>query len=103
MVTAVAFKMGRRQAGPSRTGGNEGAYLNRSVTDEQRRRRPIFNATLRAAAGWLFFRVARSLRIDLDMLVAPPASLREALRAGRALKNSQLTCGDVIIICETVL
>jgi hypothetical protein len=53
-------------------------------------RRPIFNATLRAAAGWLFFRVARSLRIDLDMLVA------------RALKNSQLTCGDVIIICETV-
>jgi hypothetical protein len=44
----------------------------------------------RAAAGWLFFRVARSLRIDLDMLVA------------RALKNSQLTCGDVIIICETV-
>jgi len=31
---------------------------------------PIFNATLRAAAGWLFFRVARSLRIDLDMLVA---------------------------------
>src|SRR4030088_2985262 len=66
----------------------EGAYLNRSVTDEQRSRRPIFNATLRAAAGWLFFRVARSLRIDLDMLVA------------RALKNSQLTCGDVIIICE---
>ena len=32
----------------------------------------------RAAAGWLFFRVARSLRINLDMLVA------------RALKNSQL-------------
>ena len=42
----------------------EGAYLNRYVTDEQRRRRPIFNATLRAVAGWLFFRVARSLRID---------------------------------------
>jgi hypothetical protein len=30
------------------------------VTDEQRSSRPIFNATLRAAAGWLFFRVARS-------------------------------------------
>jgi len=86
----VAFKMGRRQGGPSRTGGKEGAYLNRYVTDEQRSRRPIFNATLRAAAGWLFFRVARSLRINLNMLVA------------RALKNSQLTCGDVIIICETV-
>jgi len=43
-----------------------------------------------AAAGWLFFRVARSLRINLDMLVA------------RALKNSQLTCGDVTTICKTV-
>jgi hypothetical protein len=79
----VAFKMGRRQ-------GTRGGRISESyVTDEQRRRRPIFNATLRAAAGWLFFRVARSLRISLDMLVA------------RALKNSQLTCGDVIIICET--
>src|SRR5215468_5183126 len=57
----------------------EGAYLERYVTDEQRSRRPIFIATLRAAASWLFFRVARSSRIDLDMLVA------------RALKNSQLT------------
>src|SRR5271154_3029354 len=38
----------------------EGAYLNRYVTDEQRRRRPIFNATLRAAASWLVFRGARS-------------------------------------------
>jgi hypothetical protein len=28
------------------------------VTDEQRSSRPIFNATLRAAASWLFFRVA---------------------------------------------
>jgi hypothetical protein len=39
-------------------------------------------ATLWAAASWLFFRVTRSLRIDSDMLVA------------RALKNSQLTCGE---------
>jgi hypothetical protein len=54
----------------------------RDVTDEQRSRRPIFIATLWAAASWLFFRVARSSRIDLDMIVA------------RALKNSQLTCGD---------
>jgi hypothetical protein len=81
--------------------------------DKQRGRRPIFNATLRAAAGWLFFRVARSLRINLDMLVAPPASppetlrvtmwagLREALRAGRALKNSQLTGGQMPATYET--
>jgi hypothetical protein len=56
--------------------------VGRDVTDEQRSRRPIFIATLWAAASWLFFRVARSLRIDLDMLVA------------HALKNSQLTCGE---------
>jgi ABC-type sugar transport system substrate-binding protein len=53
----VAFKMGRRQ------GARRGAYLNRYVTDEQRGRRPIFNATLRAGASWLFFRVARSTRM----------------------------------------
>src|SRR5271166_6918516 len=41
----------------------EGAYLNRYVTDEQRGRPPIFNATLRAAVGWLFFCVARSTRM----------------------------------------
>ena len=60
----------------------EGAYPERYVTDEQRGRRPIFIATLLAAANWPFFRVARSSRIDLDMLVA------------RALKNGQLTCGE---------
>jgi hypothetical protein len=41
----------------------EGAYLKRYVTDEQRGRRPIFNATLRAGASWLFFCVARSTRL----------------------------------------
>jgi hypothetical protein len=69
----VAIKMGRRQ------GARSGAYRNPYATDEQRSRRPIFIATLRAAASWLFFHVARSLRIDLDTLVA------------RVLKNSQLT------------
>jgi hypothetical protein len=68
-MALVAIKMRRRQ------GARSGAYLNRYVTDEQRGRRPIFIATLRAAAGWLLFRVARSLRINQDMLVV------------RALKN----------------
>jgi hypothetical protein len=72
----VAIKIGRRQ------GARSGAYLNRYVTDEQRSRRTIFIATLRAVASWLFFRVAHSSRIDSDMLVA------------RALKNSQLTDGE---------
>jgi len=80
----VAIKMGRRQRARS------GAYLNGYATNEQRSRRPIFIATLWAAASWPFFGVARSLRIPLDMLVA------------RALKNGQLTCGDVTMICEAV-
>jgi hypothetical protein len=72
----VAIKMGRRQ------GARSGAYLNRYVTDEQRGRRPIFIATLRAVFSRPFFRVAHSSRIDSDMLVV------------RALKNSLLTDGE---------
>jgi hypothetical protein len=79
----VAIKMGRRQ------GTRSGAYLNRYVTDEQRSRRPIFIATLRAVVSWLFFGVAHSLRINSDMLVA------------RALKNSQLTDGESHVIYGT--
>jgi len=59
------------------------------VTEKQRSRRPIFIATLRAVAGWLFFRVTHSSRINADMLVA------------RALKNSQLTCGESYAISGT--
>jgi hypothetical protein len=70
----VAIKMGRRQGGPSRTGGGSlasrtilrccrsgspaGIKMGRDVTDEQRGHRPIFIATLRAGASWLFFCVA---------------------------------------------
>ena len=79
----VAIKMGRRQ------GARSGAYLNRYVTDEQRGRRPIFIATLRAVASWLFFCVALSLRINSDMLVV------------RALKNGQLTDGESHVIYGT--
>ena len=50
--------MGRRQ------GARRARILMRYVTDEQRSRLPILIATLWAAASWLFFRVARSLRID---------------------------------------
>jgi len=103
MVTSLCSKWAVGKA--VRAGLAEGGRISESIRNRSGSRRTIFNATLRAAAGWLFFRVARSLRIDLDMLVAPPASLREALRAGRALKNSQLTrrlADDVIIICETV-
>jgi hypothetical protein len=72
------IKMGRRQGGPSRTGGRRehpapfyapiwfspaGTKMVRDVTDEQRSRRPIFITTLWAGASWLFFRVARSTRM----------------------------------------
>ena len=43
---------------------------------------PFSAQPFRALASWLFFGVARSLRINSDMLVA------------RALKNRQLTDGE---------
>ena len=63
----------------------EGAYLNRYVTDEQRSRRPIFIATLWAGASWLFFRVARSTRMTQiwalrSRLEKQPTDLRRSSR-----------------------
>jgi len=50
--------------------------LVRDVTDEQRSRRPIFNATLRAAVSWLFFlRRGGSTRMNPDMGALPPVRL----------------------------
>jgi hypothetical protein len=93
MVTSSRSKWA---ADPAAAGREEGAYLDRYVTDEQRSRRPIFIATLRAVASWWFFRVAHSLRINSDMLVASASAARTAL------KNSQLAGGDATIVCETV-
>jgi hypothetical protein len=96
----VAMKMGRRQgarSGASRstfyipgTLGLEGSMeVGRDVTDEQRRRRPIFIATHRAGASWPFFRVALSARmIQIWALI-------------RALKNSQPTSGKTYVISGT--
>jgi hypothetical protein len=52
-------------------------------------------ATLRAVASWLFFGVARSLRITSDMLVVSASAARTAL------KNSQLTDGESHVIYGT--
>jgi hypothetical protein len=71
-------------AGPSAAGREDGAYLDRYVTDEQLSRRPIFIATLRAVASWLFSGLAHSSRTNLDMLVVKASAARTAL------KNSQL-------------
>jgi hypothetical protein len=54
----------------------EGAYLNRYVTDEQRSRPPIFIATLRAGASWLFFlRRGGSTRMTQIGTLLPPVRL----------------------------
>jgi hypothetical protein len=87
----VAIKMGRRQgarSGASRTTfytpgtlGLEGSMkVVRDVTDEQRRRRPIFIATLRAGASWPFFCVALSAR---------PAPFLHRLRNGHTSKRQK--------------
>jgi hypothetical protein len=69
-VAVVAMKMGR-----CRTRGAEHICTDTRPRDS---RRPIFIATLRAVVSRPLFRVARSLRINSDMLVA------------RALKNNLL-------------
>jgi hypothetical protein len=79
----VAIKMGRRQDARS------GAYQKRYVTDEQRSRRPVFIATLRAAAVGCF-----------SALLAPHVSIFDMLVA-RALKNNQLTSGESHAISGT--
>ena len=72
----VAIKMGRRQ------GARSGAYLNGYVIDPAGAGQPPAHFHRNPPGRWLrrggFFRVARSLRINSDMLLAP------------ALKNSQL-------------
>ena len=105
-LSFVAFKMGRLRGGPSRTGAR-GAYLDRYVTEEQRSSRPIFKATLRAAAGWLFFRVARSTVIiqraalyrqsGSDRLEKQPTDLRRRhhyMRDGALVSSSSTTSID---------
>jgi hypothetical protein len=77
----VAFKMGRRQGGPSRTGGR--GRISKAIGNRRATQPPAHFQRNPPGRGRLaVFRVACSLRIDLNMLVA------------RALKNSQLTCGE---------
>jgi hypothetical protein len=75
MVTSLRSKGAAGKA--VRAGLALGGRISESIRNPSGSRRPIFNATLRAAAGWLFSALL-SLRFNLDMLVA------------RALKNSQL-------------
>src|SRR4029077_11205780 len=61
------------------------------VTDEERSRRSIFIATPRAAASWLFFHVARSLRpapFFVPATGAPRSSRRTKM--GRDARRSRL-------------
>jgi len=91
-LSFVPFKMGRLRGGPSRIGA-KGAYLDRYVTDEQRSSRPIFNATLRAAASWLFFRVARST------VMIQIAALRSRLeKQPTDLRRSSRDLGDGTLV-----
>jgi hypothetical protein len=85
----VAFKMGRRQGGPSRTGvrGRISKLIRNRAT-----RPPAHFQRNPPGRGQL----AVFPRCSLD-----PYQSRYG-RFARALKNSQLTCGDITIICETV-
>jgi hypothetical protein len=79
----VAIKIGRR-SGQGRTRRARIRSDTQPTLRPRDSRRPIFIVILRAAAGWLFFRVTHSARINADMLVV------NASPARTALKNSQL-------------
>jgi hypothetical protein len=86
--------MGRLRGGPSRTGA-KGAYLDRYVIDEQRSKPAHFqrNPPGRGQLA-VFLRCSRGpYGSDMGTSTASPART--------ALKNGQLTCGDITIICET--
>ena len=86
----VAFKMDRRQGGPSRTGGR--GRISRSIRNRRATQPPAHFKRNPPGRG----RLAVFPRCSLDAY-----EFRYG-RFARALKNSQLTCGDVTIICETV-
>jgi hypothetical protein len=65
-VGRIAIKMGRP------AGGDEGAYLNRYLTDEQPGRWPIFIPSLRPRVFWLVCRGASLIGRRLRFFVASP-------------------------------
>jgi hypothetical protein len=85
----VAFKMGRRQGGPNRTGAR--GRISKPIRNRRATRLPAhFQRNPLGRSQLAVFLRCSLLTYQLDMLVA------------RDLKNSQLTCGDITIICETV-
>jgi hypothetical protein len=93
--------MGRRQGGPSDWHCQE-AYLNRYVTEEQRGRRPIFIATLRAArilagpadaGSFIGQAVAGPLRVfSLFASLSQPNFALVPVRLGPLLYQAQTWC-----------
>ena len=86
----VALKMGRRQGGPSRTGVR--GCISKLIRNRRATQPPAHFQRNSLGRGQL----AVFPRCSLD-----PYQFRYG-RFARALKNSQLTSGDVTIICETV-
>jgi hypothetical protein len=87
----------------------EGAYLDRYVTDEQRSSRPIFNATPWAGAGWPFFCVARSaVMIQIaalrSRLEKQPTGLRRNPRdlGDRALETTAMSPAVLCMLGPTI-
>src|SRR5208283_4189680 len=91
----VAFKMGRRQGGPSRTGSR--GRISQSIRNRRATQPPAHFQRNPPGRG----RLAVFPRCSLDPYESRYGRFT-ASPARTALKNSQLTCGDITIICETV-
>jgi hypothetical protein len=91
----VAFKTGRRQGGPSRTGVR--GRISKLIRNRRATQSPAHFQRDPPGRGQL----AVSPRCSLDPYESRYGRFVTASPARTALKNSQLTCGGIIIICET--
>ncbi len=82
----VAFKMAAGKA--VRAGLAERGRISESIRNRRATQPPAhFNATLRAAAGWLFFRVAHSLRINFRYARRPARIATRSVAGGSRLEK----------------
>ncbi len=81
----------------------EGTYLDPYVTDDQRSSRPIFNSTLRAAAGWPFFRVARSTAMIQRAALYRQSGSDRPEKQPTGLRRSPRDLGDDALAIERLV
>jgi hypothetical protein len=95
-VTGIAALRSKWAAGPAAAGRDEGAYLNRYVTEEQRGRRPIFIATLWAARILAGCFVARRSKTTAGILPLSASPARTAAHPTKIRTSAAIPVTEVV-------